>query len=91
MPDPKRPFDAMGAVLSAVGLFFVVFGIVQAGHNNTLLVISLAIGVAFLIAFYFYIRSRERAGKEPLLSPELFKNRTSNFGQGVVTKVASLG
>jgi MFS family permease len=79
-PDPKRPFDAIGAALSAVGMFFLVFGIVQAGHNNTLLVISVAIGVAFLIAFFLYIRSRERAGKEPLLSTDLFRNRTSNLG-----------
>ena len=28
----------------------------------------------------FFIRSRERAGKEPLLSIELFRNRTSNLG-----------
>src|SRR5213594_46464 len=28
-PDPSRPFDATGAVLSAVGMFFVVFGILQ--------------------------------------------------------------
>src|SRR3954470_3722974 len=34
--DPKRPFDAVGAVLSAVGMFCVVFGILQAGSNNTL-------------------------------------------------------
>jgi len=79
-PDPERPFDAIGAIVSAVGMFFVVFGILEAGNNNTLLVISLAIGVAFLIGFFFYIRSRERAGKEPLLSTDLFKNRTSNLG-----------
>ena len=35
-PDPTRPFDAVGAVLSAVGMFCVVFGILQAGSNNTL-------------------------------------------------------
>ena len=29
-PDPTRPFDAPGAVLSAGGMFFVVFGILQA-------------------------------------------------------------
>src|ERR1700752_496669 len=28
--DPTRPFDTVGAVLSAVGMFFVVFGILQA-------------------------------------------------------------
>jgi MFS family permease len=79
-PDPETPFDAIGAVLSAVGMFFLVLGILQAGVNNTLLVIFLAAGVAMLAAFYFYIRSRERAGRVALLSTELFRNRISNLG-----------
>jgi len=79
-PDPERPFDAGGAVLSAVGMFFVVFGILQAGENNTLLVVSLVVGVAFLTAFFLFIRARERRGREPLLSLSLFRNRTSNLG-----------
>jgi hypothetical protein len=57
-PDPTRPFDAVGAILSAVGMFFVVFGIVQAGHDNTLLIVSLVVGIALLITFLFYIRAR---------------------------------
>jgi len=77
--DPKRPFDAAGAILSGIGMFCVVFGILQAGSNNTLLIIFLAIGGAFLAWFFFYIRGRERAGKEPLLSTGLFKNRTCNL------------
>ena len=79
-PDPESPFDAIGAALSAVGMFFLVLGILQAGVNNTLLVIFLAIGVALLAGFFFYIRSRERAGKVALLSTELFRNRISNLG-----------
>jgi MFS family permease len=78
-PDPKRPFDGAGAVISAVGMFFVVFGILQAGTNNTLFIVFLLLGAAFLIGFYFYIRARERAGKEPLLSTGLFRNRTCNL------------
>src|SRR3954454_19730439 len=78
-PDPERPFDAWGAVLSAVGMFFVVFGILQAGENNTLLVISLVIGVALLAGFFFYIRARERGGKEPLLSIDQFRSRACNL------------
>jgi MFS family permease len=77
--DPTRPFDGIGAVLSAVGMFFVVFGILQAGTRNVLCAVCLVLGVAFLGAFYVYIRSRERAGKEPLLSTGLFRNRTSNL------------
>jgi MFS family permease len=78
--DPTRPFDAFGAVLSAVGMFFVVFGILQADSNTVLMTVLLAAGAAFLIWFFLYIRARERAGKEPLLSTGLFKNRTSNLG-----------
>jgi MFS family permease len=78
-PDPTRPFDAVGAILSAVGMFFVVFGILQAGTNNILFTVCLVVGVAFLIGFYVYIRARERDGKEPLLSTGLFKNRTCNL------------
>ncbi len=42
----------------------MVFGILQADTNNTLLIVFLAIGVAFLAGFFLYIRARERAGKE---------------------------
>src|SRR5437588_10186072 len=44
--DPTRRFDTAGAVLSAVGMSFLIFGILQAGNNNTLLVVFLALGVA---------------------------------------------
>src|SRR6266550_33156 len=79
-PDPTRPFDAFGAILSAVGMFFVVFGILQADNDGILMAALVAAGAVFLIWFFLHIRSRERAGKEPLLSMGLFKNRTSNLG-----------
>src|SRR4051812_17312783 len=78
--DPTRPFDAVGAVLSAVGMFCVVFGILQADNDVALMAAFLAAGAAFLICFFLYIRGRERAGKEALLSTRLFKNRASNLG-----------
>jgi MFS family permease len=77
--DPTRPFDAVGAILSAVGMFSIVFGILQAGTNNELMTVFLVVGAAFLIGFFVYIRARERAGKEPLLSTGLFRNRTCNL------------
>jgi len=77
--DPTRPFDAFGAILSAVGMFFVVFGILQADTDVALMAALLAAGAAFLLWFFLYTRGRERAGKEPLLSLALFKNRTSNL------------
>ena len=78
--DPDRPFDAFGAVLSAVGMFCVVFGILQADNDVALMAVLLGVGAAFLLWFFFYIRGRERAGKEALLSTGLFKNRVSNLG-----------
>ncbi len=104
--DPPRKgarpsFDVVGAVLSAAGLFFVVFGILQSGKygwlkakkdfsiGDTVLIskggispvwLYVAIGFVILIGFVLYTRSRERAGREPLVSLELFRNRTSNLG-----------
>jgi MFS family permease len=79
-PDPTRPFDLFGAILSALGMVFVVIGILEADTNALLTVVFLALGGAFLVWFFLYIRSVERAGKEPLLSTSLFRNRTSNLG-----------
>jgi MFS family permease len=79
-PDPTRHFDVVGAILSAVGMFFFVFGILQADTNLVLMAVLMAVGAAFVTAFFIYIRSQERAGKEPLLSTGLFKNRISNLG-----------
>jgi len=50
----------------------------QGGISPVLLFVG--IGALFLVGFFFWIRSRERAGKEPLLSTHLFRNRTSNLG-----------
>ncbi len=78
--DRTRPFDSFGAVLSAAGMSFLVIGILQAGNNNTLLVVFLVLAAIFLVWFFLHIRSTERAGKEPLLSTGLFRNRVSNLG-----------
>ena len=77
--DPTSPFDAVGAVLSGVGMFFFVFGILQADNNGVLTAVFMTVGAVLLVAFFFYIRARERRGKVPLLSTRLFKNRVSNL------------
>jgi MFS family permease len=42
--------------------------------------VFVGIGALFLVWFFVHIRSRERAGREPLLSTRLFRNRVSNLG-----------
>jgi MFS family permease len=79
-PDPARPFDTGGAVLSAVGLILVVMGILAADNNLWLMIILIVVGALVLALFFRSIRAKEKAGKEPLLSTSLFHNRTSNLG-----------
>jgi MFS family permease len=78
--DPKRPFDLIGAAVSGIGLFLIVLGVLQADNDLALMAALLAIGAGFLLWFFLHIRRRERAGREPLLSLSLFRNRTSNLG-----------
>ena len=77
--DPTRPFDAQGAVLSALGMFFVVIGILQADDNIAITLLGLLLGAAFLWWFFAHVRAMEALGKEPLLSTALFRVRTSNL------------
>jgi len=79
-PDPSRPFDARGAVLSAVGLILIVIGVLLADNNLWLMLGLLVVGAGVLGLFFRSVRTKERAGEEPLLSTSLFRNRTSNLG-----------
>ena len=79
-PDPERSFDTSGAILSAVGLILLVMGILAADNNLWLTLALLVAGALVLVWFFASVRAKERAGKEPLLSTDLFRNRTSNLG-----------
>jgi MFS family permease len=78
--DPTRQFDVVGAVLSATGLILVVLGILAADNNGWLMLILIVSGALAITLFFVSVRAKERAGKEPLLSTGLFRNRTSNLG-----------
>jgi len=79
-PDPTRPFDLVGAILSAVGLVLVVLGILATDDNLWLMAGLLLAGALVLAGFFGWVRARERSGREPLLSTALFRNRVSNLG-----------
>ncbi len=78
--DPTRPFDTLGAFLSAAGLVCVVTGILQADNNLWLMASLMVVGALLLLWFFVHVRAMERKGEEPLLATSLFKNRTSNLG-----------
>jgi MFS family permease len=79
-PDPTRPFDTVGAILSAAGLVCLVTGILQADNNLLLMAILVIVGALLLLWFFHHVRAKESRGEEPLLSTSLFHNRTSNLG-----------
>jgi MFS family permease len=47
--------------------------------------VYVGVGVLFLLAFFLYVRSREKKGKDVLLPLRLFRNRVSNLGLGTQT------
>jgi MFS family permease len=77
--DRTRHFDTAGAVLSAMGMFFIVVAILQIGINGALVAVFASLGAGFLLWFFRHVRSLEARGIEPLLSTSLFKNRASNL------------
>jgi MFS family permease len=79
-PDPTRPFDTGGAILSAVSLILLVMGILAADTNLWLMLGLLALGALGLAWFFWLVRAKEKAGREPLISTSLFRDRTANLG-----------
>jgi MFS family permease len=78
-PDPDRRFDTIGALLSGAGMLLLVVGILQTGENTPVMIAGIAGGLALFWWFFAYIRSQERAAKEPLLSTKLFRSPTANI------------
>lgn len=77
--DPKRPFDVVGAVLSAGGLVVLVLGILAADDNLALFVAGIVGGILVLAVFFWWVRRRARQGRAALLSTKLFANRASDL------------
>jgi MFS family permease len=79
-PDPNRPFDVPGTILSAAGLVLVVTGVLAADNDLLLSAALVLVGALLLGLFWLHIRRREREGREALLSTSVFRNRVANLG-----------
>ena len=78
--EPKRPYDVVGAVLSALGLIVFVIGILAADNDLLVAVGLMALGAGVIAVFFLWVRRLENRGREPLLATSMFKNRVSNLG-----------
>jgi MFS transporter, DHA2 family, multidrug resistance protein len=90
--DPRRPrIDVPGVVTSSLGLVALTYGVIQGGENgwgeaSTLL--TLAVGVASLVAFVLrQLAETRRPGGQPLVDLALF--RSPNFTWGGVLATLS--
>lgn len=71
--EHQTPIDWLGGALSAVGLFGLVYGIIEApthGLSNTAVLGALAVGLVSLVAFVLW----QLRSKHPMLDMRLFKN-----------------
>ncbi|RAK36776.1 MFS transporter [Actinoplanes lutulentus] len=78
--DRSQRFDVGGAVLSALGLILIVNGILLADQNVLATIGLIVAGALVLTWFFLSVRAKERSGRTPLLSTQLFRNRVSNLG-----------
>ncbi|MFD7023043.1 DHA2 family efflux MFS transporter permease subunit [Promicromonospora sukumoe] len=86
--EPGRRIDIPGAVLAALGLAGVVFGLIEGerlGWTSALILTSVIGGAVMLVAFVLY----QRRAADPMLPLGLFKAR--NFAWGNLATTAIYG
>ena len=85
MPDFKptesrSELDITGAVISFIGLVFLVLGILSLSNDIATSSVIIILGLIVLAAFAWFEIKRKRKGKVPLLDVELFKDRNLRVG-----------
>ena len=75
-----RTVDAVGAVLSILGMGGIVLGILVWQEGGESVGALLAIGAIGLAALAYWLVRRKRAGKATLLDPDLFTSKLFRFG-----------
>ena len=89
IPDlrPGRPhrLDLSGVVLATVGLFGVVFGLIEGQRydwgsiEGSFVTIPMVIGAGVALVAVFLVQQARRQGREPLLPFEIFADRNFAF------------
>ena len=76
----SRGIDAIGAVLSVLGMGGIVLGILVWQEGGEAVGALLVIGAAALAALAYWLVTRRRKGKLALLDPDLFRSKPFRIG-----------
>lgn len=87
LPTHKLPLDWLGALVSAAGIFFVVFALQEGTDNGwgpiwgpVNITEILVVGVVLLALFVLW----QTRAKAPLISLSLFRNRDFSLANGII-------
>jgi EmrB/QacA subfamily drug resistance transporter len=75
-----RGVDAVGAVLSVLGMGGIVLGILVWQEGGEAVGALLAIGAIAMAALFLWLSRRKRQGRPTLLDPDLFKSKHFKLG-----------
>ena len=75
-----RQVDALGAVLSVLGMGGIVLSILVWQEGGERVALLMAIGVLALVGLVYWLRARKRRGEPTLLDPQLFESMFFRLG-----------
>ena len=70
--EGPRDFDAIGAVLSVIGMAGIVISILMWEDGGDSVGLLMALGFIAMFAFYRWLVHSKKQGKPVLIDPELF-------------------
>jgi EmrB/QacA subfamily drug resistance transporter len=90
--EGERGIDGVGAGLSVIGMGGIVLGILVWQEGGEYVAAIIAVGALALWGLSTWLRRRKRAGKTPLLDPDLFRSKAFRFGiSGQMLQQIALG
>jgi EmrB/QacA subfamily drug resistance transporter len=76
----SRRIDVIGAALSVVGMGGIVLGILVWQEGGEFVALILAVGVAGMVSFGYWLVRRKRRGEPTLIDPALFSSAVFKLG-----------
>jgi MFS family permease len=85
-----RSVDVVGSVLSCLGMFLLVLGVLVWQEGGESVGALLAAGAVCSVALVWWLRRRKRQGRATLFDPGLFESKLFSFGitQSVMQNIA---